>query len=139
MAAAFRDVTHREAVQSLADRALDLVNDWVLSESEAFPELTPTTTGHDEAPRRGAPNRVRHGFRKGSMLLLIPSAFRAMCVRHHLSAREVLRAWNQRGWLQSNYGRLDRAVRLGDEVRRLHCVETGNLATVGNETDEKTQ
>jgi len=127
MVAAFRDTSQREAVQSLADRALELVNDWVLSESDAFPELVPSANGHDEVPRRGPPNRVRHGFRKGEATLFIPSVFRAFCARHHLSAREVLRAWRERGWLCGDAGRLDRLVRLGDERRRFYHLDTQAL------------
>lgn len=124
MVAAFRDTTQREVVQSLADRALELVNDWTLAEADAFPELVPSLTGHDEAPRRGAPNRVRHGFRKGSGVLLIPSAFRAFCARNHLSAREVLRAWRERGWLLHAPDRLDKTVRVGDGFRRFYHLDT---------------
>jgi hypothetical protein len=116
----FRDQGRREAVRGLADRALGLARDWVMSEPEAFPELEPTACG--DKPARSS-SRQFHGFRRERQVLFIPSQFRSFCEGHRLSSREVLRAWAQRDWLQHEPGRLDKDVRIGVEKRRFYVLE----------------
>lgn len=114
--ALFAAADKREAVQPLADRALALARDWVLSEPDSFPELRQDSGGNSSAPPdRG---RQRAGFRADDgTIYFIPSAFSAWCAEHRLYEREVLRQWRDRGWLQLDSGstrkRLTKQVRLG--------------------------
>jgi hypothetical protein len=104
----------REEVRGVAERVRDLVNDWVLSEPDAFPELGMSTAGDDDEPRPSRGNgKVRHGFRKNGEVYIIPAEFRAFCGRHRLSSRTVIREWLALGWTDVETNRLDKRVRLG--------------------------
>jgi hypothetical protein len=131
----FKDASRREAVLSLADRALGLVNDWVLSEAESFPELEVTTSGTEEPSRKG-PARTRHGFKKGNALLLIGRSLRSFCTEHRLSVREVLREWKLRGWLRCDGERLDKAVRIGTATPRFYVLDTTDAHSDSPEAPE---
>lgn len=99
---------------SLAVHALDLVREWVMSEPWLFPELE---LGPWKRVGLGSSSaKTLHGFRRHALglLLIIPSHFRAFCNRNHMSSREVLREWAQRGWLQHERGRLVKVVRVGE-------------------------
>lgn len=123
MGGLFADDHRRELVQSLADRALELVHDWVLQEPEAFPELEIGSSGDDE-PKKNS-GKPRAGFRKQGLVLFIPRALRSFCADNRLSVREVTREWGQRGWLQHEPGRLDKSVRVNGEVRRFYVLDHG--------------
>lgn len=119
----FREDSRREQVLGLADRALALVQDWVLQEPESFPELTPGIDGHDE-PKKGSGTKSRHGFKRGNSLLLIGRSLRSFCEGHRLSVREVLREWKLRGWLQVDAGRpFDKAVRIGKSTPHFYYLD----------------
>lgn len=110
----FEDDNSREAVRGVAERAYDLVSDWVLSEPDSFPQLDLTPSGDEDAPPTRGSTRTRHGFRRSDgALLVIPAEFRAFCQRHRLAHREVLREWARRGWSVTDPSRIDKNVRLG--------------------------
>jgi hypothetical protein len=97
----------REPVRSIAERACEMVQDWMLSDPEAFPavELRARSWSH-----------TRHGFREDNgNILLIPNSFRAFCKQHGMSSKAVLREWKRLGWLQCNGDRLDKRVRVGTD------------------------
>lgn len=112
MNALFGDLDKREAVDSLADRSRQLVEDWVLSEPDAFPDLEMDGMGDESEPApRG--RIVRQGFRRvDGTLLIIPGKFRDFCHTHRLSSREVLREWQQRGWTVFEHRHLSKKVKL---------------------------
>lgn len=120
----FLDTSRREEVVGLAERSLTLVRDWVLAEEDAFPELEMTSSGDSEPPKSKGPTRVRHGFRKGSALLLIGRSLRSFLAEHRLSIREVLREWKLRGWLQTDAGELTKVVRIGQQTPRFYVLDT---------------
>lgn len=107
----FADVGSRESVRPLADRAYELVQGWVMSEPQAFPELEVGGSGNDEARQNAG--KTRHGFRKEGLLIFIPNSLRSFCDEHRLSVREVVREWKLRGWLQYEPTRLTKVVRVG--------------------------
>jgi hypothetical protein len=93
----------RELVRPLAERALDLVIDWVTSEPDAFPVLETAADGSESA--RGGGGRTRHGFRRTSIdqgdyqLLFIPASLSTFLESHNLSNSAVLKCWRDREWL----------------------------------------
>ena len=130
----FANIAARERVLSAAERARELVEDWVTSEPDAFPELEPNTFGEGE-PRKTS-KTVRYGFRRGDgTLLLIPAQFKAFCERHRLPAREVVREWIRKGWSSHDAGRLALSVRLGAFGR----AKFYTLHPVSSESDSDTR
>jgi hypothetical protein len=119
----FADIGSREAVRPLAERAFDLVQGWVMSEAEAFPELELGGGGHDEAKKNAG--KTRHGFRKEGLLIFIPNSLRSYCDEHRLSVREVVREWKLRGWLQHEPTRLTKVVRVGSTTLHYYVLDTG--------------
>lgn len=121
MEAAFKDVAGaRERVQGLGERARELVEDWVTSEPDAFPELTMGADGVFDAKSKG---KTRHGFVRDGLTLLIRTEFTAFCQRHRLTPREVLREWRRLGWLQIDGGRgFDKQVRTAQGVQRFYAL-----------------
>jgi hypothetical protein len=120
----FADQSRREQVESLADRALGLVQDWLMSEPDGFPELELSGSGEEDTPSRSRPNSKLQGFRKSNrQVIFIPAQFRNFCSGHRLSSREVLREWLQRGWLSHEPGRLDKSVRVGAKNQRFYVLE----------------
>lgn len=106
------NTSERERVTSLAERARELVENWVMSEPDAFPDLEVNSAGEGEP--RSRTGRTRHGFRRSDgTLLVIPAEFRAFCARNRLSHRVVIREWLRLGWTQVDPGRADKQVRLG--------------------------
>lgn len=120
----FADQTRRETVDALADRAMSLVLDWVMSEPEAFPELEYGAGGEDKPPRPRGSARL-HGFRRPELrqVIFITAEFRSFCEQHRLSSRETLREWAQRGWLVHDLGRLDKELRIAGKKQRFYVVE----------------
>lgn len=110
----------RELVQGVGERARELVEDWVVSEPDAFPEITPSGDGFDVKSK----GKTRHGFvRPDGMVFLIRAEFTAFCTRHRLTAREVLREWRRLGWLQVDAGRgFDKMVRLPGGLQRFYAL-----------------
>lgn len=111
----FANRAGRESVQGIAERARDLVEDWVVSEPDAFTELEMSSDGSFDAKSKG---KTRHGFTRQGCVYLIPSEFRAFCVRNRLAPREVLREWQRLGWLYHDAGRVDKRVRVGAGLPR---------------------
>lgn len=114
----------REAVKPLAERALELVRDWVVAEPEAFPMLETVSDGSETTKPHGV--RSRHGFRRADyQLLFIPAALRTFLDSHRLSPNEVLRCWRDRGWLVAESGHFDSKVRIANVGRpRLVILQT---------------
>lgn len=122
MRALYQRTDAREVVTPLAERALELVRDWVMSEPDAFPTLEPSSSGELES-REGRRTNTRHGFRREGMLYLIPAELRSFLSQHKLSSREVVAQWKARDWLDCEAGRMTKLVRLNRVVTRLHCVK----------------
>jgi hypothetical protein len=131
----FLDQGKRERVRGVAERGIDLVRDWVLSESDTFPEIEIGVSGLPE-PRSRNGSRALNGFRKDGVLLLIPKQFREFCDKHRLSMREVVREWAERGWLQHDNGRHDKSVRIGSQTPRFYAVEMAPAPDVVPENRE---
>lgn len=109
----FDALPSREPVRGVGERARELVEQWILSEPDAFPRLEMSTSG-DDTPAATRSGRARAGFIKGETVLLLPTVFREFCKRNGLpSARAVLRDWIRRGWSTHDDGRLDKRVRVG--------------------------
>jgi putative DNA primase/helicase len=108
----------RELVIPLAERALDLVTDWAVSEPDAFPALELGTSGDESVKNTG---KTRHGFRRGeSQLLFIPRSLRAFLDGHKLSAHAVLTEWRRLGLIRCDRGHFDTKVRIaGNGAPRL--------------------
>jgi hypothetical protein len=113
----FRAIGSRFAIESMPERARRAVLDWVESEPDAFPELTPGPHGEVGTPPR-AGLRV-HGYRRiDGTLLMIPSQFREFAKRHGFSAREVVRQWLARGWTDVDPGRYEKRQRVNAKQSR---------------------
>jgi hypothetical protein len=104
-------------VEGIAQRARALLEDWVMSSPDAFPELF-GPVGEETQPRDGRPGQTRYGFRKGESVLVIPAEFRKFCAGHRLDARAVVREWSRLGWTRLQRGRLDCSARVGNQTAR---------------------
>lgn len=122
----------REAVSSLAERGLDLVQGWLRSEPDAFPALEPGTTGELET-HDSRMTKVRHGFQRDGWLYLIPDELRAFLAIRRLSCREVATQWRALGWLDAGTEHLTKPVRFNGTVSRFYCLNL-NVVTVTDAT-----
>jgi Domain of unknown function (DUF927)/Domain of unknown function (DUF3854) len=117
----------RTAVQGLAERSHELVDNWVMSEPDSFPALVLTASGDYELPYSSRHGLRVYGFRREDHILFIPSALRAYLRAHRFSAGEVIRQWALRGWTRLDTGRTDARVRVGGRQIRfvaLHAAES---------------
>jgi hypothetical protein len=115
----FGNTSQREAIAGLGERARDAVEQWVLSDPEAFPELEANPlTGEDPKKSHGA-TRARHGFRRpDGAVLIIPAELKAFCLRNGLAQRAVIREWIKLGWVEHDAARLDKQVKVGGKNLR---------------------
>ncbi len=95
MIAAAADTSHREPLRPLADRAADLVNDWIIAEPDSFPKIAV------DGKIAKSHARELYGYRKDERILILGSAFKKKMQAQipPISASTVLREWKQRGWL----------------------------------------
>lgn len=120
----YLDAERREMVQPLADRAFELVRDWVMQEQEAFPELLTESSGYEEPKRTG---KTRYGFRRGtSQVLFIPKSLKDFLDSRKLSSATVLGEWRRRGWIECDAAHFDKLVRLGRSRARLIVLSLDN-------------
>lgn len=87
-------------VESLAARARTRVLDWWHSQPDTFPELGKNAVGDETAkPDRGA--RVVNGYyhELDQRLLFIPGRLRAFLTEQRMGYPEVVRGWQELGWL----------------------------------------
>jgi hypothetical protein len=115
----------REPIVDVGERGLELVQNWVLSDPDAFPELEMSPSGGLAEPRAtGRATKVRSGFRRpDGAVLFIPSALRRFCREHELSHRQLLNGWKRGGFLSHNPGRLDLSIQIGATVSRLYALK----------------
>jgi Domain of unknown function (DUF927)/Domain of unknown function (DUF3854) len=108
----------RTVVQGLAERSRELVENWVLSDPDAFPRLNLATSGNYELPLSNRPGLKVSGFRREEDVLFIPAMLRSMLRANRLTAAEVVRQWALRGWTRLDKGRTDtRVVVSGRQTR----------------------
>jgi hypothetical protein len=88
-------------VRPAADRAIDLVREWISARPGAFPRLVVATTGR-KVPKGEAGQREIFGYLDGGAeLLVIPNALRVMLAEHGIGDSVVLREWRMRGWIRA--------------------------------------
>jgi hypothetical protein len=121
----YKSLASREPIVDVAERGLELVRNWVLSDPDAFPELEMSMTGGLAEPRaNGRATKVRSGFRRpDGAVLFIPSALRRFCREHEISHRQLLNGWKRGGLLSHNPGRLDLSIQIGATVSRLYALK----------------
>lgn len=106
----------RDGVLDIGERARDLVEQWVWSSPDAFPEVEAITHDQSSEPKRSTV--TRHGVRRSDgRVLIIPHELRQFLKRNRLPPKEVLRDWTARGWVERGDGR---------HVGRKHQLGTGN-------------
>jgi hypothetical protein len=125
--ALFESLGARENVQGVGERARDAVEQWVMSEPDAFPELQAGPHGGLDEPKSNGV-RVRHGFRRpDGAIMVIASSFRTfMSKRARLAPRVVVREWSRLGWTEIDYGRLDKQIRIGKARGRYVLLSTSS-------------
>jgi hypothetical protein len=132
MLEAFTAGERRDSVLSAAERARMLVQDWVMAEPDAFPELGISSKGAlYTSPPSAARTSARSGFRHDGAVYVIPSKFEALCTKHRLSSRTVVREWLRRGWTEVHAGHL--ACRLRIDGGRSWFVKLGSVADSGSD------
>lgn len=120
----------RTAVVGLAERSRELVDNWVMSEPDAFPQMVLTSSGDYELPYSSRPGLKVSGFKRGEEVLFIPASLKALLRGHRLSAAEVIRQWSLRGWTRLDKGRSDTRVRVGGKQARFIVLQTEPAAEV---------
>lgn len=108
----------RTAVLGLAERSRELVDNWVMSEPDSFPQMVLTSSGDYELPYSSRPGLKVRGFRRGEEVLFIPAELKSLLRGARLSAAEVIRQWSLRGWTRLDKGRSDTRVRIGGRQAR---------------------
>lgn len=97
----FLQSDERSRVRDQAERARELLEEFVLSEPESFPEVQALSLDKSGEPKRGT--TPRHGFRRvgdiGGGVLVIKSSLDKLLAKHALNATVVLRQWAERGWI----------------------------------------
>lgn len=124
MARVFATPESRTTVLGLAERARELVDNWMLSEPDSFPQLLLTGSGEYEFPYSGRPGLRLFGFRRPGEVLFIPAALKSLLRAHRLDAAEVIRQWAARGWTRLDKGRLDTRVRVSARQPRFVTLQT---------------
>lgn len=117
----------RTSVVGIAERSRELVDNWVMSEPDAFPALVLTASGDYEVPYSSRHGLKVYGFRKGGEMLFIPAALKTYLRANRLAAAEVIRQWSIKGWTRLDKGRTDTRVRIGGRQARftiLHAAES---------------
>lgn len=127
MIAAYQQHCQTSMIDSLADRARQLVEDWALSDPDGFPHATISTSGQLQLPVLRPGQRLR-GFRHDESLYIIPSEFGDFCGRHRLASKVVIRLWERRGWARCDSGRSDIRVRVaGHRIRLVELLQNAEL------------
>jgi hypothetical protein len=118
----------RTAVIGLAERSRELVDNWVMSEPDAFPQMVLASSGDYELPYSSRPGLKVSGFKRGEEVLFIPAQLKALLRTHRLSAAEVIRQWALRGWTRLDKGRSDTRIRVGGRQARFIVLQTEHAA-----------
>lgn len=108
----------RTAVVGLAERSRELVDNWVMSEPDAFPQMIMGSSGEWELPYSSRHGLKVSGFRRGEEVLFIPAQLKSLLRTSRFSAAEVIRQWALRGWTRLDKGRSDTRVRIGGRQAR---------------------
>jgi hypothetical protein len=108
----------RTPVLGLAERSRELVDNWVMSEPDSFPQMVLTASGEYELPYSSRPGLKVRGFKRGEEVLFIPAELKSLLRANRLSAAEVIRQWALRGWTRLDKGRSDTRVRVGGRQAR---------------------
>ena len=114
----------RTAVVGLADRSRELVDNWVMSQPDAFPQMVLTASGDYELPYSSKHGLKVCGFRRNEEVLFIPAELKSLLRTHRLSAAEVIRQWALKGWTRLDKGRSDTRVRVGGRQARFVVLST---------------
>lgn len=110
-------------VETAAERALDLVQDWVASRPASFVDMTIDFDGEPSPKTSGA--REVFGYRTRNAIYFVPLALRTFLEEHNLDSN-VTKDWKRRGWLITTGegdGRATYRVRLGGELHRVIAVK----------------
>lgn len=124
-------------VRSAADRAIDAVQEWIVTHPAAFPRLTMSSSGQ-KVPKGESSAREVHGYIDGDELMLVPGALRAMLAELGIADSIVLREWRSRGWLRTGQGdeaRFTLRVRVGGKLPRL-LVLRGDVVGLDDSTED---
>lgn len=109
MLQAFKAIDTRHRIPGIAERGRRVIEDWVMSEPDAFPELLMSSHGALLTPT-SARSQARAGFRRDGTIYVIPSKFEHACRRARLSSQAVLREWARLGWTRVEPGRVGARV-----------------------------
>lgn len=123
----FGGVGQQSGPKGAAERALDMVGEWVASEPGAFPSLELNSAGRKYAKVHASVRRV-HGVRDEDRLYLLPGALRERLERSGMSYAEVTSAWRSEGHLDANKDHM--TVRVSYDGKRpralsLRCESVG--------------
>lgn len=117
----------RTAVVSLAERSRELVDNWVMSQPDSFPQMVMGASGEWELPYSSKHGLKVCGFKRGEEVLFIPAELKSLLRTHRLSPGEVIRQWALKGWTRLDKGRTDTRVSVGGRQARfivLHAAES---------------
>ena len=107
----------QDEIESAADRALESVSQWVGSNADAFPGLSPDANGR-LITRAKTFGRAIAGVRHKRRVYVLTSALRERFDREGLSYGEAVRAWRAAGLTECDGKRCDTRLKFnGDRVR----------------------
>ena len=118
----------RTVVVGLPERSRELVDNWVMSQPDAFPQMVLGASGDYELPYSSKHGLKVCGFKRGEEVLFIPAELKSLLRTHRLSAAEVIRQWALKGWTRLDKGRTDTRVRVGGRQARFVVLQTEHAA-----------
>jgi len=125
--ALFDDAERRREIQSAAERAREVVSEWIASEPRTFPPLSMTSGGALVAQTHASVKRIA-GVRYKDRICFLPGELRGRLASHGISSGEVVAAWNDAGLLDVDGGRKTKRMRWDGKriaVFALDCAAIG--------------
>lgn len=120
----FADTSRRREVQGAAERAREVVSEWIASEPLTFPALEINSGGALVAKTVASVKRI-NGVRYRGFVCFLPSELRARLQAHGISHSEATSAWNDAGELDTDPGRKTKRMRWDGKRVNVFAVACG--------------
>lgn len=115
----FLEDEERDEIESAADRALESVSQWLVSNPESFPELEPNSSGKLQTSASRRLGRPIFGVRHGDRVYVLTSALRERFAGENLSYTEAVKSWAAAGLTICDAKRADTRLTFNGERPRV--------------------
>ena len=115
-----------ESIDSAADRALEVVSDWIASEPTCFPSLVLGTAGGLVTKSQSNVRKV-YGVRHDSVVAFVPTELKTKLHSSGFSYKEVIASWLQSDFLRTGGGRNTLRLRFNGAQARMIALKCSVL------------